>query len=233
MGDSITRGSYLAAYETGPLAGEGIGLPDPAAGGWRRPLQDKLRAAGITYDFVGELDYGAYGRDGVVDRYFAPRHHGLAGFSNQLLLTGGVVPTPRDVLEDLGVSEIHAPGVVTALARHRPDVILLMSGTNGFGAEARDLLISTILSHFSGWLLVATIPPQCPPRLRYQCVDAYNDSLAGAVAERAMSGSQIAYVDMNSALTVNDLLPDGVHPDTAGMDKMADVWWAALQPLIA
>ena len=40
------------------------------------------------------------------------------------------------------------------------DIILLMSGTNGFDAGARNRLIETILTHFHGSLLVATIPPQ-------------------------------------------------------------------------
>ena len=79
LGDSITRGSYLALYDSGPLAGQPIGLPNPAGGGWRKPLQDKLRAAGVACEFVGELEFGAYGRDGVVDPAFSPRHHGLAG----------------------------------------------------------------------------------------------------------------------------------------------------------
>ena len=47
LGDSITRGSYLALYDTGPFSGQPIGLPNPAGGGWRKPLQDKLRAAGV------------------------------------------------------------------------------------------------------------------------------------------------------------------------------------------
>ncbi len=233
IGDSITRGSYLALYETGRFAGSGIGLPNPAGGGWRKLLQDKLRAADVDFEFVGELDYDAYGRDGVVDPAFSPRHCGMAGFGNRAILKGGVVPTPPDVLAANGVTEIRVPDIVTVLAKHNPNVILLMSGTNDCDPEARDHLIGTILEHFEGTLLVATILPQCPPRTRYERVDVYNASLAGSVAEWSASGKRVILVDMNSALSVTtDLLPDGVHPNREGMDKMAAVWWSALQPIV-
>jgi lysophospholipase L1-like esterase len=47
LGDSITRGSYLALKD-----GEATGLPHPQSGGWRKALQDRLRAAGIAFDLV-------------------------------------------------------------------------------------------------------------------------------------------------------------------------------------
>lgn len=42
VGDSITRGTYLG----------GNALANPLGGGWRKPLQDGLRAAGVTFEFV-------------------------------------------------------------------------------------------------------------------------------------------------------------------------------------
>ena len=232
IGDSMTRGSYLAVYETGQFAGQPVGLPNPAGGGWRKLLQDKLRAAGVAFEFVGELDYGAYGRDGVLDPAFDPRHQGLAGFGNQGILDGGVVPTPQDVLTARGVSEIRVPDIGTVLARYRPDIVLLMSGANGFDAEARERLIETILTHCAALLCVATIPPQCPPRQGYEQVDAYNASLAGTVAQFNAAGRRVIRVDVHAALTVADLLPDGVHPNGAGMEKIAAAWWAAFQPVV-
>ena len=113
-----------------------------------------------------------------------------------------------------------------------PDVILLMSGTNGFDAESRDRLLRTIVAHFDGWLFVATIPPQCPPRAGFEQVDAYNASLGGIVTELAAAGKRIAMVDIHAALTTADLLSDGVHPSAAGMLKMAERWFLALSELI-
>jgi len=147
LGDSITRGSYLS---------KAVGLPHPDSGGWRKALQDKLRATGLTFDFVGELNYAAFGRDGVVDPNFDPDHQGLAGFSNARILTGGVVPTPPDVHTALGVKEITAHGIAEVLEKQQPDVSLLMSGANGFDAAARDKLIRTIGEKSTAHLFVAT-----------------------------------------------------------------------------
>jgi lysophospholipase L1-like esterase len=223
LGDSITRGSYLAQKD-----GKATGLPDPRSGGWRKVLQDKLRAAGIAYDFVGEVNCAAFGRDGVVDPNFDPDHHGLAGFGNTAILKGGAVPTPADVLASLGVKEIKVPGIVDVLKKQQPDVILLMSGANGFDAAARDTLIRTIGDNSTAHLFVATTLPQQAPRAGWEKVDAYNASLPAIVAAQQAAGKRITLVDMHAALTTDDLLPDGVHPNQTGMDKMAATWFAAL-----
>ena len=219
VGDSITRGSYLVDK----------GLANKKGGGWRKILQDSLRAAGVPFEFVGELDYHSYGDKGVVDPAFSPKHHGLAGFSNKRIRTGGSVPTPQDVLKAKGVKEIVVPGIVEVLRRNRPDVILLMSGANGFDAKERDLLIRTIVEHFKGELFVANITPQKNPRPGWDRVDAYNASLPGLVRSLKERGANIHFIDMNGALSADDLLADGVHPNASGNRKIAQTWLEALQ----
>jgi lysophospholipase L1-like esterase len=223
LGDSITRGSYLAWKD-----GKATGLPHPMSGGWRKPLQDRLRAAGIAYDFVGDLSYAAFGPDGAVDPKFDPDHHGLAGFSNGGILKGGKVPTPPDVLTALGVAQIEVPGIVEVLKKHQPDVILLMSGANGFDAVARDRLIRTIGENSEAHVFVASILPQKAPHIGWEKVEAYNASLPAMVAAQKAAGRRITLVDMHGAITPDDLLPDGVHPTQAGMEKMAATWFEAL-----
>jgi lysophospholipase L1-like esterase len=224
LGDSITRGSYLAQKD-----GKATGLPHPMSGGWRKALQDKLRTAGIPYDFVGELNYASFGKDGTVDPQFDPDHHGLAGFGNTGILKGGIVPTPPDVLASRGVKEIKVPGIVEVLKKHQPDVILLMSGANGFDAPARDTLIRTIGESSTARLFVATILPQKAPRAGWEKVDAYNATLQAIVAAQKAAGKSIELVNMNGAITPDDLLPDGVHPNQSGMDKMAATWFEAIE----
>lgn len=228
LGDSITRGSYMARYEDGPYQGSGIGLPNPDGGGYRKPLQERLRTAGVVFDFVGDLNYRAYGRDGVVDPDFDPDHHGLAGFSNGALLKGGVVPTPRDVLNALKVRQISVPAIDKVLNKHQPDVILLMSGANGFNAVVRDELILAIGEHSRAHLFVATIPPQKAPRRGWERVPDYNASLPAVVEAQKKAGKPVTLVDMYAALSEDDLLSDGVHPSQSGMEKMADVWFDAI-----
>ena len=218
VGDSITRGTYLGVER----------LPNPLGGGWRKPLQDRLRAAGVAFEFVGELDYWAFGTNGVVDPAFSPRHHGLAGFSNEGILKGGVVPTPKEVLAAKGVREIRVPGIVETLARNKPDVVLLMSGANGFDASARDRLVETICAHFEGELFVATITPQKSPRSGWERVVPYNASLPALVERLQKEGRRIRLVDMYAALTPDDISKDGVHPNETGLEKIADAWFRAL-----
>lgn len=229
VGDSITRGSYLARHEVGPFAGTVYGLPHPLGGGWRWQLQRRLRAAGVSYDFVGDVDYGAHGlAPGVADPDFDPQHQGLAGFSNRGIRDGGVVPTPPDVLAALGLKEFKVSGIVDALKRHHPDVILLMSGANGFDAPARDNLLTTIANASDAKLFVATIPPQGPPRAGWEKAVPYNASLPAIVAKLQGEGHAIYLVDVHAAVSPDDLLTDGVHPNAVGMDKIAAAWYAAL-----
>lgn len=220
VGDSITRGTYMG----------GDRRACPQGGGWRKPLQDKLREAGVAFEFVGELDYWAFGTNGITDQAFSPKHHGLAGFSNAAILKGGVVPTPTEVLAAKGVNELNVPGIVEALGKNRPDLVLLMSGANGFDSDARDLLIRTICEHFSGELLVASITPQKEPRHGWEQVVAYNASLPAVVERLQKEGRTVRYVDMFAALTPEDILKDGVHPNEAGLSKIAEVWFRALVP---
>jgi hypothetical protein len=237
VGDSITRGSYLANYASGPYQGSNVGLPHPLNGGWRKTLQDRLCAAGVPFEFVGELDYHAYGRfggeqtphAGAVAPGFQPRHHGLAGFGNRDIRLGGVVPTPPDVLAALGVTGLRVPDIITVLTAHRPNVVLLLSGCNGFDEAERDLLIDTILAQLDGMLLVATIPPQRPPRWGWDQVTAYNGSLSSTIARRRSARIQIGLVDIHADLGAGDLLADGVHPNRAGMDKMAAAWFEGMR----
>jgi len=220
VGDSITRGTYLG----------GNTIANPLAGGYRKPLQDRLLAAGLTFEFVGELDYWAYGLDGVVDPQFFPKHHGLAGFSNTAILNGGVVPTPQEVLDAKGVTAISVPGIIQSLENNNPDVVLLMSGANGFNATARDLLIQTICNNFTGELFVASITPQKEPRVGWEQVPAYNASLPAVVETLKTQGHRIRFVDMYAALSNDDIMADGVHPTAVGLDKIAGSWFQALVP---
>lgn len=229
LGDSITRGSYLKVSADGPDKGKAIGLPHRDGGGYRKPLQDKLNEAGIAFDFVGELDYGAYGANAKVDPTFDPDHHGLAGFSNARILSGGAVPTPIDVLDQQGIRQLTVPGIAEVLKDHQPDVVLLMSGANGFNSTDRDRLIRAIGEHNSAYLFVATLLPQKPPRAGWDQVSEYNESLASIVEVQKKAGRKIAMVNMYEAISTDELLSDGVHPTKAGMAKMAEVWFESME----
>ncbi len=232
VGDSITRGTYLKTYSDGPYAGQAIGLPNPDGGGWRKILQDKLRSANINFEFVGDLNYHSFGNNGIVDPAFQPNHHGLAGFGNKNILTGGVVPTPLDVLDANNVKEISVPDITTAIKKHQPNIILLMSGANGFDAVARDILITTILDEFHGSLFVASITPQKPPRDGYEKVQSYNQSLPIFISSLQKDNKKVYFVDIYSALTDDDITDDGVHPNNTGLYKIAEKWYSEINKIL-
>ena len=96
-----------------------------------------------------------------------------------------------------------------------------LTGANGFDAPARDQLIRTIGEVSDAHLFVATILPQKAQRAGWEKVDAYNASLPAIVAGQKAAGKRITFVDMHAAITTDDLWPDGVHPNQAGMDRMA------------
>jgi lysophospholipase L1-like esterase len=155
----------------------------------------------------------------------------LAGFSNARILSGDVVPTPPDILEVKGVTEIRVPGIVDVLERHRPGIILLMSGTNGFDARARNRLIRTIGKHSAAHLIVATIPPIRPGHVKHKHVAGYNRSLPSIVEAQRRSGKRISMVDMHATISLDQLTDDGVHPGKEAMQKMAEAWFEAVKEI--
>ncbi len=238
VGDSITRGSYLARYDSGPYKGQGIGLPNPQGGGYRKFLQDKLREAGISYEFVGQLSFGAYGKDGVVDPQFSPNHQGLPGYGNRGILQGhdqnkkNTPPTTKDVLAQQGGEATQLKDIATVLAEYQPDVVLLMSGSNGHNAKARDQLIETIVANFKGPLLVATIPPQKLPRIGWEKTAEYNSSLPETVKRLAAKGADIHLVDVFAAMNDSEIMGDGVHPNAEGNKTISEAFFAVLNPIL-
>ena len=79
-------------------------------------------------------------------------------------------------------------------------------------------------------ILVASIPPIEMQAINKR-VDEYNRAIASLVERRQKEGDRLRFVDINSALTFDDL-EDGVHPNGQGHNKMANVWEEALIPLL-
>ena len=225
LGDSITRGS-----------GSGYG-------NYRRPLQALLTQGGYAFQFVGsstELSLNYHGTDPEQTFHpYQPGHEGYGGFRIEQISAD----TPAK--DDGGVSY---PGLTHVLAADKPDVVLLMLGTNdvnqafdaggpgyaggtGFAADAAARL-DTLLNRLhqnspQAALVVAAITPLADPAKDAQA-KAYNALIPQIVAAHKKQGQIIQLADMRSSLTPGDLSPDGVHPGTLGYDKMARVWYQAL-----
>jgi lysophospholipase L1-like esterase len=225
LGDSITRGS-----------GSGYG-------NYRRPLQFLLTRTGYLYQFVGtstELSLNYHGSDPEQTfQPYQPQHEGYGGFRIDQISAD----TPAK--DDGGVSY---PGLTQALGMDKPDVALILLGTNdvnqafdpggpgygggtGFAADAAgrlDALLDRLYQLSPGiTAVVGKITPLADPAKEVQ-VRAYDALIPQIVAAHQKAGQHVLLADMESAVPEGDLSPDGVHPGTRGYDKMARVWYSAL-----
>jgi hypothetical protein len=241
LGDSNTRGTYPTDY-----AG-----PNPVsigAGGYRYPLQQMLAVGGYRYQFVGSQTSNAVGDSGLgqnpsstwcYDPAFQRYHQGCAGFTNAGLITGGNVPTCD------GDPVIYAPSLVNCLGSYRPDIVLLMSGTNGMGslgaaANLQDLdrVIRTITTTSpTTHVIVSTIFDRWNSWGRDATTQSYNAGIPDLVTAAQLRGGLVTFVDCASVLDRDDflfngILRDGVHPNPVVAEpKVAAVWYAGIRAI--
>ena len=206
LGDSITEGKFVNT------------------GGYRVLLQQRLKALGYAVQFVGKEDNGEPGNDtGFSQGMTNPNHEGYGSIR-------------IDEIDEGGSEEGHAaPPIAQTLANDKPDVILMMLGTNDVlqqhdleGLLGRlDGLVGDVFSaRKTVTLVVASITP-LSDRSRDAVAEAYNSGIPLIVAKYKARGFKIVFADMHGALDPSDL-SDGIHPTASGFQKMADVWVRAL-----
>ena len=106
-------------------------------------------------------------------------------------------------------------------------------GATGFGADAAmrlDMLVGRIFTDTPGVTLVlADITPFTDP-INEARGQAYNAFVPQIVTRYDTLGNNVLFVDMHAALQNTGLYisGDGIHPTTAGYDRMAQAWYAAL-----
>jgi lysophospholipase L1-like esterase len=178
-------------------------------GGYRISLEDRLVAAGRSFDFVGSRQNGP---SSLADKH----HEGWIGYT---------------------IDQIRAQ-VPTWFAASPADVVLLMAGTNdvkfssadvGAAAQRMRLLLTEMTDRApSAKVIVSTIPPQQGSGASNAV--AYNDLLPDIVGDLAGAGRAVTLVDSYAVLSSSDLA-DTLHLTEAGYAKVAGVWAAALTEL--
>ena len=176
------------------------GSHSSAGNGYRSPLYNELTGEGYRLDFVGSVLEGSMA-DAGNEGHPGYRIDAIAGLTD------------------------------ASLATYKPNVVTLLAGTNDMiqdynlsGAPTRlSALIDQILADDPGvTVLVATLPIGTQPNLAaYE--PAYNAAIPGIVSADQAAGKHVELVSM-SALTTADLYSDGIHPNDAGYQLMADAW---------
>ncbi|MDB5446834.1 MAG: hypothetical protein JWQ97_2151 [Phenylobacterium sp.] len=209
-------GTGIAAYipRVMPL-GDSITYGSPEAttlGGYRGLLWSELTGNNLTIDFVGSGRVAGQFEDG--------ENEGHPGYT---------------------ITDVDA-GVSGWLAASRPDIVLLIIGTNDTNKGATTpQQIADRLAHLIDDIAAQPDPPKIligpiPPAIaqtdhRTAVIAAYNAMIPDVVAEKHAAGVDITFVDMSDLTSADMSAPpadSGVHPNASGYQKIATDWYNAL-----
>jgi lysophospholipase L1-like esterase len=194
---------------------------------YRQTLADLMSANGLAIEFVGsQVDNRTPG--------FSNNHHeGYSGWAADDLLNGMNGLLPMKSVEGL-----------------KPDVILLMAGTNEFlvkkytvaQAEAHMAALIAEIHRRSpkSKLIVSTIFPfvdtGASPRKTLDVINhsavSFNQWLIAAAQNFAAQGVPISSIDIYDFIDLN-WLTDGVHASGVGYQAVGQAWYSALAPYVA
>jgi hypothetical protein len=197
LGDSITRGWWGS----------------PSRNGYRKPLYDKLTAAGYNFDFVGN---GTPTDGNCPD----PDHEGHDAWH-----ADGSPPQYGDILDN----------VYNWLTARPANIVLLHIGTNDItysGQNANE--VNAILNEIDRYstdvkVILALIIDRVPNDSR---TTQFNRDVNNMAQNRIAAGDDIIVVDMQHALNYVNDMADSVHPNDNGYSKMANVWFNTLDSLL-
>lgn len=251
---SVVGGLALALVVAGVQTGLGARAPAPAAaaavvtplrvmplgdsnteggpgnGGWRTGLYDEILAGGYAVDLVGSNgDSGApYDDD----------NEGHGGWEAAQLAGHGPLPSWEWRYPD-GARY----GVDWWVGQSRPDVLLVMAGTNDIlhGVSPQDTanrvldLVDRALQARPGLTVVVGQVPRMFNGTTGEPngdVPVADERIAAGVQTRAAQGAAVRLADTTSGMVFADYQSDGVHLTPAGYAKLGALWFAALKPLL-
>jgi hypothetical protein len=185
---------------------------------YRYKLFQLLSSAGYDFDFVGSEYSGG--------NYLGSEYDDNAGFP-------GITDDQLDHLINTGYNQRdgiqETPGPY--LNYYPADIILLHIGTNGLTTDPSDVedILDDIRFYDSDvYILVARIINR---KTYHAATTIFNDNVEAMVEAR--NDNRIIMVDMENGAGINysTEMVDDLHPSQAGYDKMALVWFDALNAL--
>jgi lysophospholipase L1-like esterase len=217
------------------------GYNSDTPGGYRVELFKRAHADGKHITFVGSATSGNVPAtsDGVAT---PPRHEGHSGWT---IYPGG----GRDGISYCLSANDKCLKTNSVMVEYKPDIVLLMIGTNDCivqydlaNAPTRlSNLISTIYDQLPNVLIVVAQP--IPSRGDASKGDdtglsarlkTYGDAIPAVVKSWADKGKHILIVDMYTPFNPNktSLIEDQWHPNLAGYVLLGTQWYSVLQPLL-
>jgi lysophospholipase L1-like esterase len=211
-------------------AGVTAGGGAAADGGYRGALGKLLSAGGYRADFVGtRTDYSAH----IPNR----AHEGWPGY------------VIRSFPADPGPGQLYGDVTRRAIREDRPDVVLLMAGTNDLMRLDRGvpgytlpnvlysmrLLIGQIFA-LDPNVRVVVAPVVESPRVSRATIAAFDGRLPSIVASFAKRGDRITLASEMQTAVPRDRahFPDGIHPSgDGGYGDIARVWMQAIEQVTA
>lgn len=184
------------------------------ANSYRRNLWHKLDNAGYNVDFVGSLDTDNKGRT-FPDASFDHDHEGHWGWrADEILaelaawLTGY---TPDVALIHLGSNDAIQGNTVNSTLDEIEDIIGILRNDN---ARITIFLAQILPLENADWNAK---------------VEGINSGLLTLASNLDEAQSRIILVDQNSGWSIADHTYDGVHPNEAGEERMAQRWFSAFE----
>jgi hypothetical protein len=224
LGDSLTSGEHNEQPET--------------PGGYRIQLYKKFTDDGLNLNFVGTTNQTAAPNTLPDKDYQASPgklSDTLALINSPDFTTYIANPanTPNVVLLMIGtVDTSNSNGNNSPLQTMQADLTALLSTGAPDPADPTKRLKSVTELLPNTQILVASVPPVAsPPNTtdRAKRITDYNDLIPGIVGAAAAAGKNVQFVDINAALTADDLLPtSGVNLKASGDTKIGDAWYNAL-----
>ncbi|MBA2490765.1 MAG: tandem-95 repeat protein [Gammaproteobacteria bacterium] len=215
LGGAITAGVMQGAAQ----------LPVPETRvGYRKPLQQKLNAAGYRMDFVGSQSLGA----------------GVAGFDYQS--EAHLLRSVRELARGSQAKDLNYPntGVYAWLEQNPADFVLLHMGSENLRTASVDD-VEMVLNEIDRWerdhgaqvrVLLARVIDRYPSDPR---IAAFNNQVQSMAKDRMGNPINPAYpdrvrmVNQQAALKYPADLSDPMHPSASGYAKMADTWARAIK----
>jgi lysophospholipase L1-like esterase len=217
--------SHLTTLREPPVQilplGDSITQGNGAHMSYRYSLWTELIDAEIDFDFVGSLSSNSNGNptwpeyEGYV---FDRDHEGHAGWRAEQILEG--LPgwlegyTPAIVLLHIGTNDVLVNQSTESTVKEIKQIINVLQDDN-----------STVTV-----FLAQIIPTENPASNRR--IDELNKQIDEIAEAESTEESLVVVVDQNSKFDVDEDTYDGVHPNEAGEEKMAQKWFDAIDELL-